>query len=150
VHCFVCAEHASAAAMPGGIIAGDENVVVTHLPLVTAAGEADSVYLGHLFVETRRHVSALGDLEPDEAQSVGLLTARAARALRESQGAEHVYAAVIGHGIDHFHLHVIPRYPATPREYWWTRVDEWPGAPRGAAAQIKAVAGRLRQAMRTD
>jgi diadenosine tetraphosphate (Ap4A) HIT family hydrolase len=84
------------------------------------------------------------------AQSVGLLTARAARALRESQGAEHVYAAVIGHGIDHFHLHVIPRYPGTPREYWWTRVDEWPGAPRGAPAQIKAVAGRLRQAMRTD
>jgi hypothetical protein len=29
--------------------------------------------------------------------------------LRATAGAEHVYAAVIGHGIEHFHLHLIPR-----------------------------------------
>ena len=61
--------------------------------------------------------------------------------------AEHVYAAVIGHGVDHFHMHVIPRYPGTPREYWWTRVDEWPDAPRGGDAEIAALAVRLRAAL---
>jgi diadenosine tetraphosphate (Ap4A) HIT family hydrolase len=64
-----------------------------------------------------------------------------------SKGAEHVYAAVIGHGIPHFHLHLIARYPGTPEEYWWTRLDEWPDAPRGDAVAIIALADRLRAAI---
>ncbi len=32
---------------------------------------------------------------------------------------------MIGHGIDHLHLHLIARWPGTPREFWWVRVDEW-------------------------
>ena len=70
--------------------------------------------------------------------------------MEPSEGADHVYAAVIGHGVDHFHLHVIARYPGTPRQYWWTRVDEWPGAPRGDADAVAALAARLRQAMSSD
>ena len=58
------------------------------------------------------------------------------------------YAAVIGHGVEHFHLHVIPRYPGTPREFWWTRVDEWPGAPRGGEAEVAELAQRLATAWR--
>jgi histidine triad (HIT) family protein len=54
---------------------------------------------------------------------------------------------VIGHGVDHFHLHLIARYPGTPREFWWTRVDEWPGAPRGGAAEIAEITARLRAAI---
>jgi diadenosine tetraphosphate (Ap4A) HIT family hydrolase len=57
---------------------------------------------------------------------------------------EHVYAAVIGHGIPHVHLHLIPRHPGTPREFWWTRVDEWPGAPRGNSDAAAALVARLR------
>lgn len=60
------------------------------------------------------------------------------------EGAEHVYAAVIGDGIEHFHLHLIPRYPGTPREYWWVRLDEWPDAPRGDARDIETLTKRLR------
>jgi histidine triad (HIT) family protein len=141
--CFICAEHTAGV----DAIAEDEHAVVTHLQLTTPGGTAESAYLGYLFVEPRRHVSGWADLTPDEAASVGRLAAAAARALRESEGAEHVYSAVIGHGVDHFHLHLIARYPGTPREFWWTRVDEWPGAPRGGAAEIAEITARLRAAI---
>ncbi len=144
--CFICAKHEDETTAPGGWIVADEHAVVTHLPLVTPAGAAETVYLGYLFVESRRHVGELGDLSSDEAASAGRLAARASRALQASEGAEHVYAAVIGHGVGHFDLHLVPRYPGTPRDYWWTRVDEWPDAPRGDAAAVSASADRLRAA----
>jgi len=141
--CFICAKHADPSLAPL-VVGADEHVVVAHLPLVTPAGARKEVYLGHLFVEARRHVGGLGELSPAEAAAVGRHAAHAARALALSEGAEHVYAAVVGHGVDHFHLHVIPRYPGTPREYWWTRVDEWPDAPRGDAQAAAALVERLR------
>ena len=125
--------------MPPTVLAAEEHVVVTHLP-------GEDVYLGYLFVEARRHVRELGDLSEEEAAAVGRAAARWSRALQAVTGAEHVYSAVIGHGVDHFHLHLIPRYPGTPREYWWTRVDEWPGAPRGGEAEIAELLERLRRA----
>jgi histidine triad (HIT) family protein len=145
--CWICRKHGAMAIVPGGVIAEDEHALVSHLPLTTPTACAASVYLGHLFVESRRHVHELGDLMPDEAASVGRLAAVAGRALMVSEGAEHVYAAVIGHGIAHFHLHVVARYPGTPEEYAWIRVDEWPQAPRGDAAAVIALADRLRAAI---
>jgi diadenosine tetraphosphate (Ap4A) HIT family hydrolase len=134
--CSVCAKHRAL-----DEILGDEHAVVSHL-----VPEGEPVYLGYLFVEPRRHVAGLGELTPAEAASFGRLAADAAGALRRGEGAEHVYAAVIGHGVDHLHLHLIARYPGTPREYWWVRVDEWPDAPRGDAAAVAAVSARLRGA----
>ena len=61
------------------------------------------------------------------------------QALRDVAGAEHVYAAVIGDGVAHLHVHLLPRYPGTPREYWWDRVDDWPDARRGLAPEITAL-----------
>jgi diadenosine tetraphosphate (Ap4A) HIT family hydrolase len=144
VDCFICAKHSELSSIPGGALLSDEHVVISHLPLTTPAGEAESAYLGYLFVEPRRHVAELGELDPDEAAALGKAASAAAEAL-QTNGAEHVYAAVIGHGVDHLHLHLIARYPDTPREYWWTRVDEWPDAPRGGAEEIAAFMDRLRQ-----
>jgi hypothetical protein len=42
------------------------------------------------------------------------------------------------------HVHLLPRYPGTPREYWWTRVDQWPQARRGGAAEIEGLVRDLR------
>ncbi len=36
------------------------------------------------------------------------------------------------------------RYPHTAREFWWTRVDEWPSAPRGGANEVSQLADRIR------
>jgi histidine triad (HIT) family protein len=144
--CLVCRKHRGRTAlMPGGAVAEDELTVVSHLPVPGALGqEGTTSYLGHLFVEPRRHAPGLGDLTEDEAASIGLWCSRASRALREAAGAEHVYAAVIGDGVPHLHVHLLPRFPGTPREYWWTRVDKWPQARRGDTAEIAEFAAGLR------
>lgn len=135
--------------MPGGAIAEDDLVLLSHIVTPDIMGrEGSCAYLGHLFVEPRRHAPGLADLTDAEARSVGWWSARASRALREVAGAEHVYAAVIGDGVQHLHVHLLPRFPGTPREYWWTRVDEWPLAHRGGAAEIAALVSDLRAYLR--
>jgi diadenosine tetraphosphate (Ap4A) HIT family hydrolase len=34
-----------------------------------------------------------------------------------AEGAEQVCAAIIGHGVEHLHLHLIARYPGHPSEF---------------------------------
>ncbi|MFD9869689.1 HIT family protein [Streptomyces niveus] len=141
--CFVCRKHRDSALMPGGPVHEDELVVVSHLS-PRAPGQSDEVYLGHLLVEPRRHAAGLADLTDEEAGHVGRWSSAAARALRDVAGAEHVYAAVIGDQVPHLHVHLLPRYPGTPRHYWWTRVDEWPEAPRGGEEAAGQLVERLR------
>jgi histidine triad (HIT) family protein len=144
--CFVCRKHHDRGPfMPGGPVAEDELVVVSHIVTPDVFGrDGTTAYLGHLFVEPLRHAPGLADLTDAEARRVGLWCARASQALREMAGAEHVYAAVIGDGVPHLHVHLLPRFPGTPREYWWTRVDEWPQARRGSAAEIEILVSGLR------
>ena len=58
-----------------------------------------------------------------------------------------MYAAVIGHHIPHLHLHLIARFPGTPEEFWWTRVDEWPDAQRGDEPRIALFLELVRNAL---
>ena len=46
---------------------------------------------------------------------------------------EHVYTWVFGDAVEHMHVWIMPRYIDTPREYWGTRVTEWPDAPIGGS-----------------
>ena len=103
-----------------------------------------AAYLGHLLVEPRRHAPGLADLTDAEARSMGWWCSRASRALRDVARAEHVYAAVIGDGVPHLHIHLLPRFAGTPREYWGIDVDEWPRARRGTAAEIGTLVHDLR------
>ncbi len=139
--CLVCRKHRGLLQIPGGTIYEDDIVYVSHSQLW---GEEQDHYLGHLFVEPKRHVADLSRLSEEEAQTIGLFVSRAARALEHVQGVEHVYAFVIGDNVPHVHVHVLGRYPGAPREYWGPRVDEWPEAPRGDEVQIAAVAQRIR------
>ena len=105
-------------------------------------------YLGHVLVEPRRHAFGFADLSEEEASAVGMAMARVSRAIRESEGAEHVYVVVLGHHSPHLHVHLIPRYPGTPREYWDPlRIDEWPEARHGGPAEAAAAAERIRAAI---
>lgn len=58
-----------------------------------------------------------------------------------------MYSVVLGDAVPHLRIHLAPRYPGAPEEYWGMRVDEWPNAPRGGVADITAVSDRLRNAM---
>ena len=139
--CFVCRKQRGEIAEPGGTILEDELVRAGHL--IPDDGQ-DAVYLGWLVLEPRRHAPGWADLTPDEARAVGLATSRLARALMDVAGAEHVYTFVLGHHVPHLHVHVAPRYPGTPREYWGLRLDEWPDAPTGLPDAVADLAGRLR------
>jgi diadenosine tetraphosphate (Ap4A) HIT family hydrolase len=123
------------------VIYQDEQVYASHAHI--AEGQTKT-YLGWLVVESRRHIPGLAELTDDEGQATGLLVARLSRALKAVSGAEHVYALVIGHGVPHLHIHLLPRYPGTPAEYWGMRLDQWPEAPRGDEAAIAGLCDRLR------
>jgi diadenosine tetraphosphate (Ap4A) HIT family hydrolase len=144
--CFVCRKHRDQGPLvPGGPAAEDELVLVSHTVTPEALGrDGATAYLGHLLVEPRRHAPGLADLTDAEAGNIGWWCARASRALRDVPGAEHVYAAVFGDEVPHLHVHLLPRYPGTPREYWGIHVDEWPQARRGGAAEIEVLVQELR------
>src|SRR5512136_359424 len=131
--CFVCRKHRGEVSVPGGAIYEDDLVYAGHAQIREGQTVA---YLGYLFVEPQRHTPGLQDLTDMEAQSLGRLVARLGRALVGSAGAEHIYAFVLGDGVPHLHIHVVPRYPGAPREYWGVHVDEWPDAPRGGPQEI--------------
>src|SRR5215831_18105258 len=139
--CLVCRELRGDVAVPGGFLLRDGAVTAFHLPPLDERG---GPYLGHLLIVTDRHVARLGDLGDDESAAVGRTATRLARALTEAGGAEWVYSAVIGTGVPHFHLHLIPRYPGTPRDVVWHEVSQWDRAPRGGAKEISELANRLR------
>ena len=70
--CFVCRKHRDRGPLvPGGPVAEDELVLVSHVVTPDALGrEGATAYLGHLFVEPRRHAPGLADLTDAEARSV--------------------------------------------------------------------------------
>jgi histidine triad (HIT) family protein len=143
--CFVCRKHRERGALvPGGPVGEDALAIVSHLTSAAPGSSGAPVYLGHLFVEPKRHAPGLGDLTDAEAQAVGWWCARVSRALREVAGAEHVYAAVIGDQVPHLHVHLMARYPGTPGEYWWNNLAQWPDAPRGSEPRIASLVRDLR------
>jgi diadenosine tetraphosphate (Ap4A) HIT family hydrolase len=144
--CIVCRKHRDRGRLlPGGPVAEDDLVLVSHIPAAEAlGGEGTTAYLGHLFVEPKRHAPGLADLTEAEARSAGWWSTQASRALRDMAGAEHVYAAVYGDAVPHLHVHLLARFPGTPREYWGLRVDRWPQARRGTTSEIEALVRELR------
>lgn len=138
--CFVCQKHRGEVDIAGGAIYEDALVYVG-----AARPDAEGrTYLGYVFVETKRHVPTLSDLTPEEGAALGRQVARVSQALREVLGVVHMYAFVLGEHAPHVHIHLIGRYPDAPQEYWGTRVDEWPEAPRGTHAEVEALCERLR------
>ena len=139
--CFICRKHRGDISTPGGAIYEDHLIYAGHAQIPEGHTAA---YLGLLLVEPKRHAQGLADLTDAEAQALGLVVTRLSRALKASEGAEHIYSFVLGHHVPHLHIHVAPRYPGAPREYWGVHVDEWPAAPHGGPQEIAALCARLR------
>ena len=142
--CFVCEKHLQGSAVTGGVIYQDDLTYAGHILPPDLTG----VYLGYLMIEPKRHVAGWGDLTGGEASALGVLLNELARVLKDTERAEHVYSLVLGDAVPHLHIHLVPRYPDTPREYWGVRIDEWPDAPRGGVPEITEVCDRLRQGLR--
>ena len=137
--CFICRKHREMP--PEAVIYEDEMVIASH-----AAPQADGqVYRGWCLIEPRRHAPGLPDLTESEAERVGRLMASLGRAMRDELKAEHIYAFVLGHHAAHLHVHLLARYPGTPRQYWGQRLDEWPEAPKVNGAGIDLLVSRLKK-----
>jgi diadenosine tetraphosphate (Ap4A) HIT family hydrolase len=64
--------------------------------------------LGFSYLEPKRHIPYVQDLEGDEAATLGPTLAMVTTALKEETDAEVVYLYVFGGGIPHLHLHLAP------------------------------------------
>lgn len=145
--CLVCRKQRGETPPVGGVIYEDELVFASHAQL--RAGKTE-YYLGHLMLETRRHVAGLADLTDEEAQAVGLWSARLAAVLKATESVEHVYSFVFGHHVPHLHIHLVPRYPGAPREYWGVNTDDWPDAPHGGDADVETLNQRVRDHIHSE
>lgn len=139
--CIVCRKHSGEVSLFGGFIYEDELIAVSHSLFW---GDEKTHYLGHIFIETKRHVAEYANLTDDEAQRIGLYIKRVSKALLSTLDMDHVYSFIIVDGVPHMHVHVIGRYRGAPREYWGSKVDEWPDAPKGDEHEITKVTESLR------
>ena len=102
---------------------------------------------GWLVLTAERHCRALYDLDPTAAASLGPLAQRVAATQRTVLGAEHVYAFAIGDVLHHFHLHLVPRYPATPQRLRGRGAFDATPADALAADQLAAAARLVAEAL---
>lgn len=63
---------------------------------------------GFSYLEPRRHIAHVEDLDGEEATTFGLTLGRCAAALEAVTGCERVYLYVFGGGIPHLHVHLVP------------------------------------------
>jgi diadenosine tetraphosphate (Ap4A) HIT family hydrolase len=124
--------------LSGQLIAHADGFLIYH----AMTDEEGRSPLGYLFIESERHTPYLWDLIDDEAQNLGRLQTRLARALRDEPGAEFVITLVLGLGIAHFHQHLLPRMPGTARNLPWDKSDEV--LPRAGPDEVAAFAKRLK------
>ncbi|HAF09004.1 MAG TPA: hypothetical protein DCK98_02840 [Chloroflexi bacterium] len=63
---------------------------------------------GFSYLEPKRHIPHLTDLDGPEAATFGPIMAKVTSALRAATGASLVYVYVFGGGIPHLHVHLAP------------------------------------------
>ncbi len=137
--CFICRKHNGQLAVSGGCIYEDEYVYVGHI------GSNEPLnYLGYLIVDLKRHAAGYGDMSDDEARAIGYILNKLGQVIKRAENTEHVYSFVQGDAFPHFHIHLIPRYPGTPKEYWHlTNIRNYKDA-YGTVNQVEEVCSRLR------
>ncbi len=139
--CFVCRKHRGEVEVPGGVVYEDDLVYVSHQAMDNGRPTA---YPGVFFVEPMRHAPGMADLTDAEAERIGLLTSRLARALQATEEVERTYTAVLGHHVDHLHVWVFPRYRGTPSNVWGMGVFEWQDAPMASRDAIDSLCRQVR------
>ncbi|WBL17012.1 HIT family protein [Sutcliffiella sp. NC1] len=144
--CFICNKHAGNIELAGVTIYEDEFVYVGHMD---RNGKPN--YLGHIMIDLKRHAPTLAEMTMEEAAAFGMIMAKVSKALKESENAEHIYSFVAGDAVPHLHMHLVARYPNTPKEYWgpWD-VYDWDGAPMGDNNDVISLCNRLKVYMENN
>ncbi|MED4018803.1 HIT family protein [Sutcliffiella cohnii] len=144
--CFICNKHAGNIETAGVTIYEDEFVYVGHMD---RNGKPN--YLGHIMIDLKRHAPTLAEMTMEEAAAFGMIMAKVSKALKDSENAEHIYSFVTGDAVPHLHMHLVARYPNTPKEYWgpWD-VYNWDGAPMGDNNDVISLCNRLKVYMENN
>jgi diadenosine tetraphosphate (Ap4A) HIT family hydrolase len=66
---------------------------------------------GFAYLEPKRHIHYLHELDGAEAATFGSTLAKSMQVLKEATGAALVYVYVFGDGIPHLHVHLAPHRP---------------------------------------
>ncbi|MBD0384875.1 HIT family protein [Paenibacillus sedimenti] len=138
--CFICSKHKGEIEIPGGIIFEDDLVYIGHIGFDLNK----DTYLGYIMIDIKRHVPTLADLTDAESQRLGFMITQISKALKKSEEAEHIYVQVIGDNVAHVHVHIIPRYPDTPKEFWGFKVSQYSLGRRGGKVEVEEICQRIR------
>jgi diadenosine tetraphosphate (Ap4A) HIT family hydrolase len=68
----------------------------------------DAEVVGFAYLEPKRHIQHLTDLDGEEARTFGTVLARVSKVLRDETNAELVYVYVFGDSVPHLHVHLAP------------------------------------------
>jgi diadenosine tetraphosphate (Ap4A) HIT family hydrolase len=68
----------------------------------------DAEILAFSYLEPKRHIPHITDLDREEARTFGEVLSRVSRVLQEETGAELVYVYIFGGGVPHLHVHLAP------------------------------------------
>jgi diadenosine tetraphosphate (Ap4A) HIT family hydrolase len=101
--CLLCRGQAADAELDRVQVWADE-----HWRLTTSVG-ADDPIPGFSYLEPKRHIPDVTDLDGEEARTLGGVLARVTTALPDVTDSEVVYVYVFGEGIRHLHFHLAPR-----------------------------------------
>lgn len=139
VDCVFC--RIASGAEPAAVLRSDERVIA----FLTVEPAAE----GHTLVIPRRHARNVFDIDRDDLEAVARSAKEIALWQRERLGCSGVtlYQSNEPAGFQtvfHYHVHVVPRYPDDGI------VPAWSGPPRQSAAELEAVARKLRGGVAID
>ncbi|KMK74967.1 HIT family protein [Alkalihalobacillus pseudalcaliphilus] len=138
--CFICNKHQGRITTASMSVYEDDFVYVGH---IDRNGQPN--YLGHMMIDLKRHVPSLADMSEEEAEVFGVTLMRVSKALKEVAKAEHIYTFVAGDAVPHLHMHIVPRYPNTPRKYWGaSEVYQWEEAPIVGEEEVAVFCDRMK------
>ena len=130
--------------------------------LITLEHSAESAIPGYLVLRMKGPETGLAGLAPEQAEALGVILSRAARAIEQAVGAERVYVLSFCEVERRLHFHLFPRTAWLLREYHranggegaavngpllfeWARKTFVPGRPLPAGTpDSETVAGILR------
>lgn len=102
---------------------------------------------GWLVITSERHARAWYDLTPEESAALGPFTREVMRTQLSALHAEHVYAFAIGDVLQHFHLHLVPRFAETPTHHRGRAAFDAPASEAAPSAEVEAAALAVKAAL---
>lgn len=139
--CMVCEKHQDFLKVTGEPIINISGVWLSHFPHLGS----DKAICGHLLIEPSRHITAMSDMNPDEAKALGELMLMGEQLIKKICRAEHVYVFRINDKVPHLHFHIVPRYEETPKEFWGTKILDNPGAKKIELMEIQKLVLQMKQ-----